>query len=72
MAVLVQEQHTRFERYNNLLGSRLAVVRIKDGLAAHTAVGRGSEVQKQRPGGADGFRVESQVVGVIIWPENRV
>lgn len=66
MAVLVQQQHARLERYDNFLSSRLAIVRIEDGFAANTAIGRGSEVQKKRPCGADGFRVEGQIVGVII------
>lgn len=66
MAVLVQQKHTRLERYHNLLGGRLAIVRIEDGLATNTAVGGGREVKKKRPGGADWFRVESQVVGVVV------
>lgn len=50
--MLVQQEHARLQRHGDGLGLGLPITRVKHRLAADAALGRGREVQKQRPGRA--------------------
>ncbi len=71
--MFVQKEHPRLKRHGNLLlgGGRLAMVRVKDGLAADAALGGGREVEEEGPGRPHGdggwFRGEGERVGVVVY-----